>query len=69
MLVGERKVALGIPGGPTGDQTAPEQMKAGIPLGRLGTSEEAANAILMLCSPYATYVSGQCLEVTGGSYL
>lgn len=37
-----------------------------IPLGRPGTPQEAAGAILFLASPLSDYVSGQVLEVTGG---
>lgn len=40
--------------------------KKGIPLGRLGTPEEAARAILFLGSPAASYVTGASLEVSGG---
>ena len=49
----------------------PEQLRrnAGmfIPLGRPATPEEAAGGILMLASPWAAYVTGHTLEVTGGS--
>ena len=38
-----------------------------IPLGRAATPEEAAGGIIMLASPYAAYVTGHTLEVTGGS--
>ena len=38
-----------------------------IPLGRPATPEEAAGGILMLASPWAAYVTGHTLEVTGGS--
>ncbi|HEY3130952.1 MAG TPA: SDR family oxidoreductase [Acidobacteriota bacterium] len=38
-----------------------------IPMGRPGTAEEAAGAILFFASPLSDYVSGQVLEVTGGS--
>lgn len=58
-----KKVALGIPkalGGGGGSTQA-------IPLGRPASPDEAAAGILFLASPLASYVSGHCLEVTGGS--
>ena len=36
------------------------------PMGRPGTVEEAAGAILFFTTPFSNYVSGQVLEVTGG---
>ena len=38
-----------------------------IPLGRLGTPEEPARAILFLASPLASYTTGTALEVSGGT--
>lgn len=38
----------------------------GIPLGRLGTPQEAARAIVFLGSPAASYITGASLEVSGG---
>jgi 3-oxoacyl-[acyl-carrier protein] reductase len=38
-----------------------------IPLGRLGTTEEAAGSVYLLCIPESDYVSGQVL-VCGGGY-
>jgi 3-oxoacyl-[acyl-carrier protein] reductase len=38
-----------------------------IPMQRGGTPEEAASALLFFASPLSNYVSGQVLEVTGGS--
>jgi 3-oxoacyl-[acyl-carrier protein] reductase len=37
-----------------------------IPLGRAGTPEEVAQAILFLCSPLARYITGHTLAVNGG---
>lgn len=37
-----------------------------IPFGRAGTPEEAAGPMLFLASSLSDYVSGQCLEVSGG---
>ena len=36
------------------------------PLGRLGTPEEAANAVLFFCSPLSDYVTGEVLICGGG---
>ena len=37
-----------------------------VPLGRLGTAEESANAIDFLCSERASFVNGQSLYLDGG---
>ncbi|MBI5799700.1 MAG: SDR family oxidoreductase [Verrucomicrobia bacterium] len=42
------------------------EMLRNIPLARLGTTAEVANVALFLCSPLASYVSGQTIEVNGG---
>jgi 3-oxoacyl-[acyl-carrier protein] reductase len=36
------------------------------PLGRLGTAEEAAGAVLFFCSPLSDYVTGEVLICSGG---
>jgi 3-oxoacyl-[acyl-carrier protein] reductase len=40
-----------------------------IPLGRLGTSEDVAAAVVFLASPAAGYVTGTTLHVNGGMYM
>ncbi|MFJ8768965.1 SDR family NAD(P)-dependent oxidoreductase [Streptomyces clavifer] len=42
------------------------QAKAGQAIDRLGTAEEIAQAVLWLCSPGASYVTGVALPVDGG---
>ena len=37
-----------------------------IPLGRLGSPDEVAQAIVYLASPSASYITGQTLNVSGG---
>ncbi|KAL5518412.1 hypothetical protein ACEPAH_94 [Sanghuangporus vaninii] len=64
IIINGKPVALGIPGGSGGNGDKPVP---GIPLGRPASTDEAANAVLFLISPLASYVSGHTLEVTGGS--
>jgi NAD(P)-dependent dehydrogenase (short-subunit alcohol dehydrogenase family) len=37
-----------------------------IPLGRMGTTQDVANAIAFLCSPAASFINGHNLYVDGG---
>lgn len=48
---------------------AKEEMLKGIPLGRMGSSKEIADAVLWLASPTSSYVTGQVIAVNGGMYL
>jgi 3-oxoacyl-[acyl-carrier protein] reductase len=53
-------IPIGIPAGMR------NVMKMIIPMGRPGTTEEAAGPVLFLASALSDYVSGQCIEITGG---
>jgi 3-oxoacyl-[acyl-carrier protein] reductase len=62
MEIGGEQVQLGIP-----DQMR-QMAPVTIPLGRPGTPEEAAGGVFLLCSPWANYIHGQVLNVTGGQW-
>jgi len=40
-----------------------------VPLGRLGSPEDIANAVAFLASPQAGYITGETLHVNGGMYM
>jgi len=46
-----------------------DKYKAGIPLGKFGTTEDIANVTLFLASPLSSYVTGQVISVDGGLYM
>jgi NAD(P)-dependent dehydrogenase (short-subunit alcohol dehydrogenase family) len=46
-----------------------EKILRNIPLGRPAQPEEVAAAILFLASEDASYITGACLDVNGGSFM
>jgi len=49
-----------------GTPEAVEKIAKGIPLGRLGTPDDIANAVLFLASDRANFITGQTISVDGG---
>ena len=43
-----------------------DSVKSACPLGRLGTPDDAAKAVLFFCSPLSDYVTGEVLICSGG---
>lgn len=54
------KIQIGV------QQSMLDSIKKSCPLGRLGTPEEAAGAVLFFCSPLSDYVTGEVLICGGG---
>jgi 3-oxoacyl-[acyl-carrier protein] reductase len=46
-----------------------EELKAQIPMARLGTPMDVANAVYFLVSDASSYITGQVLNVNGGIYM
>lgn len=46
-----------------------EKIEAGIPLGRVATAEDIAGPIVFLCSEMARHVTGEIVNINGGSVL
>lgn len=49
--------------------TLKKEVEQNIPLGRIPTSAECANAVFFLASDLASVMTGACLDVNGGEYL
>lgn len=60
ITIGEKEVRVGM------QAQVREQATKMIPLGRLGTPEDAANAVFFFCSPLSDYVTGEVLVCSGG---
>jgi 3-oxoacyl-[acyl-carrier protein] reductase len=62
MEIDGQKVQLGIP-------SQMRQLASNlIPLGRPGSPAEAAGGVFLLCTPWANYITGQVLGITGGQW-
>jgi 3-oxoacyl-[acyl-carrier protein] reductase len=75
--IGSRNITVNVvaPGFIETDMTkdlpaeARSKMLEGIALGRLGSPDDIAQAVLFLASPAAGYVTGETLHVNGGMYM
>ena len=75
--IGSRGITVNVvaPGFIDTDMTRelPEEQRknlmSNIPLGKLGESEDIANAVLFLASDMGSYISGETLHVNGGMYM
>jgi 3-oxoacyl-[acyl-carrier protein] reductase len=76
-LVGEGILVNGVAPGvittPFHDRFTPSEVRealvGGIPMGREGTPEEVAGAVVFLASPAADYLVGEIIEVNGGQLM
>lgn len=50
-------------------EKARNELTAQIPMGKLGSSEDVAEAVLFLSSPASDYITGQVISVNGGMYM
>jgi 3-oxoacyl-[acyl-carrier protein] reductase len=51
------------------DPRSGEIIRRTIPMGRAGTPEEIAAPVLFLCTPYASFITGEIFNVNGGAVL
>jgi 3-oxoacyl-[acyl-carrier protein] reductase len=58
--VGGKEIPIGV------QPSMLDSIAAACPLGRIGTPEEAAGAVLFFCSPLSDYVTGEVLICSGG---
>jgi 3-oxoacyl-[acyl-carrier protein] reductase len=50
-------------------QDKQDRLRTQIPVGRFGYNQEAAHAALFLASPLAGFVTGECLNLSGGRFM
>lgn len=64
MTLGGQSIRLGIP-----ENAKKWRDVSDIPLRRSGSADEAARVMLFLASPLSSYVTGTCVECTGGRFM
>lgn len=52
-----------------GDEAQKSSIARGIPIGRIATPDDIARPIVFLCSDWAAHITGEVLNVNGGSVL
>jgi 3-oxoacyl-[acyl-carrier protein] reductase len=62
-------VATDMSAAAVGDAERGAKIRAGIPVGRVASTREIAGPVLFLCTPLAGFISGEVLNVNGGSVL
>jgi 3-oxoacyl-[acyl-carrier protein] reductase len=62
IAIGDRQVRVGM------QTQVREQATKMIPLGRVGTADDAAKAVFFFCSPLSDYVTGEVLVCSGGMH-
>jgi 3-oxoacyl-[acyl-carrier protein] reductase len=60
ITVGGKEIPIGV------QPSMLDSIAAACPLGRIGSPEEAAGAVLFFCSPLSDYVTGEVLICSGG---
>ena len=50
-----------------GDPQELERLRQSQPIGRMGTKDEIASAVLFLCSAEASFITGHAMAVDGGA--
>lgn len=72
-LAGRNIRVNGVAPGPVSGTMIPKEQQAAIaekiPLKRVGTPEEMAEAAYFLCSPAASFITGHILDVNGGTLM
>ncbi len=62
-------IGTGITGNLLDDSMKVEKLIGDIPVGRIGTVEEVANAVAFLASEGASYITGEEIDINGGSHI